>query len=205
MSQEFYINLISMMTLFFINYLKYRSDIRITERKQDNSHEFLKEKINSLELIIKEDVLRRDFRTKLETEISHVAFSIIQANTDLTPEIINILNQFQLKISNFAIKYIDSPYRNNKTIVDNYINIELETIINDIRHLSNDTFKNKKNDLIFYNYVVKYSNLNTHINVLIQRLKENGLTKDEYINLFKRFTKNAMLEIIKGYRKWVLS
>jgi len=188
-----------MITLFGVNYLKYRVDYKVGIRKQDN----LIDRINNIETILKGVTSKTDLENDLYAQISKQAFSIIESNTDLDTGFINILNLTQRKIISFAVRYLESPYRNNKNIVNDYIDIEASTIRNDIRHFANDVFTEKKSKLDFSTYIKKNTNIETIINVMIQRLKENGLDNDAYITLFKGFVKNLFIEYIKGYRKWV--
>ena len=203
MSDEFYINLVTMIGLFLINYVKFRADTVISRRKSDNSHQALTDKINGLEIVVKEDLVNREFRANLESSISRKSFDIISSNTDLTDEFINILNLLQIKVKNFAISYSNSQYRENKKIVENYLEIEINTVKEAIKHASNDAFTGKKKDLKFFDFI-RYINpaIDTNTNVLIQILTKNGLSKDDYIGLFEKFIKDMLLDYIKSWRQW---
>ena len=191
-----------MVGLFIINYMKFRSDIIISRNKSDKSHEILEKKLSKLESALDKEITEREFKHKLSNSITRKAFDVIQYNNFLSKEFISILNMTQVKINNFAIDYFDSHYRVNKDVARDYLNVVANSIREDIKHLELDLFKGEKRGLKFNDFVRKYSNIDTVINVMIQRLVENGLDRKMYIHLFENFIADLFTEFIKGYRTW---
>jgi len=205
MSQEFYIQLVITVGTLLLHYMKTRSDVRFSRKRNDESIVALTKKIDSVEKIVKEDRDDNKFRVRLESAISKKAFDVITSNTELEldPSAISILNMLQIKINKFAVYHSTSPYRTKETSVENYIDIEFGTIMEDIKQVYNGHFKEKYLDKSYYDFILANTDITTFTKVMIQRLTENGLDKEQYINLFVKYIDNLLKEHTKGYKKWI--
>lgn len=200
---ENYIQLGILIASIISSYLKTRADNKVSRKKSENSHILLSEKLDKIDKLVKESELSREFKENIEKAISGKAFDIIQANTDLTDNFINILNLLQIKVKGFAVTYSVSPYRKNKKAVKNYLEIEINTIREAVRHAGNDTFKGAKDGKTFSTFLKYYHpEITTATNVLISILTKNGLSKKEYMELFEIYINDLFLNYIKGWRRW---
>lgn len=203
MSENFYIQTISIISLFIINYLKVRADNRIYRKKSEKVISSLTKKLEDIESIVIAGADSRELIDKLDKAISKKGFEVISANTDLGNDMINVLNMFQIKVKKFAISYFESQFRVNKNIVEDYIQIEMNTIMEFVKHTYNDNFKGVRKNLTFFENIEKITNSIVCTNVLIHRLIENGLSSVKYRELFEKYIADIFKEHIKGYRLWI--
>jgi len=203
MSEEFYIQIGSMLSFLVVQYLKTKADHKVTRKKSAESHKYLTSKLNSLDLMVRTDISKRDFKKDLANRLSLISLNIISANADLKKDYVNILSVINENVTDFAIKYHSSTYREDKSIIKNYLNIEIDSVREKNRHAVNDIVANSKNGFHLMEFI-RHNNpeLEVQINTLRQRLYENGLENEQYIKLFESFTKTIFTYIIKGLRKW---
>lgn len=142
------------------------------------------------------------FRKKLKNAISEKAFEVIRLNPGISKELIHILDYTQLELLDFAEKYADSNTRHDKANVRRYLRKKAESIKDSVKHVALETFKGEKKGLNYDDFAYKNSRLLGVIEGLIETLVKNGLSNDEYIDLFENFIENLFTEQIYAWRKW---
>lgn len=191
------------------HYLKFKADTNVSRRKSDNSHKHLKHKIDNLDLkiveldkIVKKNINKHEFKEELGNRISRKGLNLISAYSDLTPEIVSVLNLTHIKIKNFAVNYYKSQYRLDKGLVSNYIEIETNTIRDAINHAANDAFQGRKNGELFDQFIQHQTYISKVINAFIDRLSINRLTDEKYVRLFENLVSDILKNQIAGWRLW---
>jgi len=199
------INLSSMVTLFVINYLKYRADINLSTKKNEESHKYLRSELEVVRNSVNQILIHQQFEKLMYDKLTETAFNIMTLNPDLDAKISLVLNTTLIKVRDFASKHHKSPYRKNKDIVKNYLKIESNTIFSNIDGIVDDIFGTKKIDGKTYSYsefAKEFSDIKIIVNIMLRRLADNGFTDDEYIKSFDRFIRELMTEQINIWRKW---
>lgn len=148
-------------------------------------------------------------KKRLSDNIIQKAFSIISANTEsINGSLKAILNATEQKITKFAISHRDSLYRKEgKDKWEEYLKLKASAIKDQIKHLANDIYPEKKEvngEMMDYDqFIYHTTEIQTEISVMIQRLVENGMNDDQYIDLFVNFIEKLFKQQIKGWREWV--
>ena len=102
----------------------------------------------------------------------------------------------------FAFLFYYSPYRNKPDEQEQYLHAYLDekrmhvkTFVNN----SSNKIKVYKNHKITLSDFLRQMNIYRHVDLLALDLKRNGLSKDDVIEKFTKFTKTLLDEIIKAF------
>lgn len=145
------------------------------------------------------------FRKLLNDGLQSKFAETVRVNSGLTKDITHILDFTHIEILDFAEKYADSPSRHDKAHVRKTLRRKIESIKDSVKHVALESFKEEKGGLNYDQFVYKNTRMLGVIEGFIETLAKNGLSQNEYIELFVNLQENILIEQIFAWRKWILT
>ncbi len=198
----------SLIIIILTTYLKQRSENKVQHKEINDKIKNIQKDINEINENLSKFINEDTFKEHLKNILIEKSYTIIISNPFLSKEIISVLKILQTKITQFAIDYSFSKFREKKYIIRDFIYIEAKTMREEMRNFVNDAFSKKKyidevkGEMYFFDYMYKFFKNKQIVNNAVIRLVENGMDKQEYINLFSKLIEDLFLEYIKAIKKW---
>ena len=142
-----------------------------------------------------------DFEKVLRNSIRAKASQIVSLNYSIPDSFKNIVIHTARQIEDFAFLFYYSPYRQSPIEMEKYLYTDIQE-----KRVSSHSFMNsccnkvkryKKKTYRLNTFLIEL-NIFKHIELLILRLVENGLSKDDTVLLFTKFTDKYSEELIKA-------
>jgi len=146
-------------------------------------------------------VMETDFEKVLRNSIRAKASQIVSLNFSLPEPSKNIVIHTARQIEDFAFLFYYSPYRNNSAEMEKYLYSDIQekrvSAHSFMDNCCNKVKTYKKKTYRLSTFLIEL-NIFKHIELLILRLVENGLSKEDTIDLFVKFTDKYSEELIKA-------
>ena len=161
----------------------------------------LESTVVDLAMDMKNLVKETDFEKVLRNSIRAKASQIVSLNFNIPDNSKNIVIHTARQIEDFAFLFYYSPYRNNPAEMEKYLHSDIQekraSSYSFIDNCCVEVKTYKKKTYRLSTFLIEL-NIFKHLELLILRLIENGLSKDDTIELFVKFTEKYSEEIIKA-------
>jgi len=152
----------------------------------------------------------RNIKKRIRKDLSDIADNII-FNVDITQDIRSLLIEGKEFTIDFALKIYFSGIRCDTRRIKQFLIFEANRINDALKDLSNHRFptlkevritRNTFEQMSFVEYIKKYSNVYTHIQILVETLIRNGLDDEQFIELFEKFMDDSLKSGIEHWREF---
>jgi len=156
--------------------------------------------INKLNTVLEEHVEVDKMKAQIHERLEVVTVEGLKYVRGIEQEYIDMLGAVSERFEDFAINSYFSKYRKSKSI-EFYLNIKAGGLLTIIDNLFLQVIPEKKKGK-FITEFAKSGGIAKEVDLLKRALIKNGLTSNEYVDLFEDTVKRVLHESIELYQDW---